>query len=95
MSKKRMAGAENPPPSDLRGLVFSCIEAKFCSKICVGRRNPYIVQETNVGKTTTKKTAIIDFAMQFQKLHESGMQVPNISGCPEFHPSCTPGIFKM
>ena len=58
------------------------------------RRNPYIVQETNVGKTATKMTATIDFAMQFKKLHESGMQVSNICGCLEFHPSCIPAFLR-
>ena len=57
-------------------------------------RNPYIVQETNVGKTTTKMTATIDFAMQFKKLHESGMEVSNICGCLEFHPSCIPAFLR-
>ena len=59
-----------------------------------GRRSPYIVQETNVGKTATKMTATIDFAMQFKKLHESGMQVSNICGCLEFHPSCIPAFLR-
>ena len=80
--------------ANLTGLVNGCIEAKFCNKICVGRRNPYIVQETNVGKTATKMTATIDFAMQFKKLHESGMQVSNICGCLEFHPSCIPALLS-
>ena len=31
-----MTGAENPPPSNFRGLVLGCIEAKFCKKILVG-----------------------------------------------------------
>ena len=57
-------------------------------------RNPYIVQETNVGKTATKMTATIDFDMQFEKLHESGMQVSNICGCLEFHPSCIPAFLR-
>ena len=51
-------------------------------------------KETNVGKTATKMTATIDFAMQFKKLHESGMQVSNICGCPEFHPSCIPALLR-
>ena len=39
-------------------------------------------------------TATIDFAMQFKKLHESGMQVSNICGCLEFHPSCIPAFLE-
>ena len=66
----------------------------FATKYPLEVRNPYIVQETNVGKTATKMTATIDFAMQFKKLHESGMQVSNICGCPEFHPSCIPAFLR-
>ena len=51
-------------------------------------------KETNVGKTAPKMTATIDFAMQFEKLHESGMQVSNICGCLEFHPSCIPAFLR-
>ena len=72
-------------------LVLGC---NFARKYSLEGRNPYVVQETNVGKTATKMTATIDFAMQFKKLHESGMQVSNICGCLEFHPSCIPAFLR-
>jgi hypothetical protein len=28
--RKKMTGAENPPPSNFKRLVLGCIEAKFC-----------------------------------------------------------------
>ena len=85
----------NFPPQTSRGS-FSAVSAPiFASKYALEEgRNPYIVQETNVGKTATKMTATIDFAMQFKKLHESGMQVSNICGCLEFHPSCIPAFLR-